>query len=255
MRGKSTGQAKITMDSSSAVLLNDGRGTQTELLFSVLDLTINPVSFIPIQVDSPSHPDEDAWYKESRVVIKFEQKSGQEYSYSFSSNLEIIPNEQSRQVPDEIVYEDMPDGVYFFKLNSRTASANWEEAGIFRVQIDSTPPEAFELVVASDPSIFGGQDFISFATVDKTSGISHFEAKVGSLGRSKKIQTPYKLSRPLVGDGVKIIAYDQAGNSREVLLEFSGVLSTTTFFVLLIIIFALSLAFIGKKRYKKLKLK
>src|SRR3989344_153475 len=176
-RAKASGSGEIAMDETSAVLRNDGQGSQTELNSRVLAFLIVPSGFLPVSISSPSHPDPNAWYSEQNVVIHFTPLETENYSYSFSSNLDIFPDDLADPVDADLRYENLPDGIYYFKLNSKISNENWQEVGIFRVQIDATPPEDFDLLLTDDPNINDGRPFISFAAVDKTSGISHYEIK------------------------------------------------------------------------------
>jgi hypothetical protein len=245
---KSAGSAFINLNPASVVLLNDGQGSSELLKFKNESFNVYPKSFIPMQITSPSHPDPNAWYKNHDVVIKFNLKSGEDYSYSFSSNIEIIPDNQEQDVPTEIKYPNMPDGIYYFKLNSKVGSSNWKEAGVFRIQIDSTPPEAFQPVIGSDPAIFNGSSFVSFSTVDKLSGISHYKVKIGLFGRSLETQSPYKLSKPLIGDSVKVTAFDQAGNGQDAYMSYPGYVPVRVFEGLLILIGLIAIIFVFARR-------
>jgi hypothetical protein len=260
-RAKKSGNAQIRMDSTSAVLLNDGKGTQAELKFQVLSFIIQPPGFLPVKIVSPTHPDSNKWYRDGRVIIKFEPQPGDEYSCSFSSNVEIFPDDLRDEVLDQIVYENLSDGIYYFKINSRTAPSAklpaggpWQEAGIFRVQIDATPPEEFEPLIGADPAVFGGSEFLSFSAVDKTSGMSHYRVRQGILDFWHETKlTNYLLHRPLAGDKIFVQAWDSAGNVRTKEIEFKGYLSMRTFWGLISLAGLILLAFLIKKKFWKTK--
>ncbi|MBI4050163.1 MAG: hypothetical protein HY398_01810 [Candidatus Doudnabacteria bacterium] len=211
---KKTGNAQITMDAQSVALASDGRGTPVPLQFRVLNFAVTPKGVKPILITATTHPDSNAWYKDNKVILKFVPRPDEEYSYSFSSNLEIIPDEQKDEVREEYGYENLPDGIYYFKLNTKLTEEAWQEAAVFRVQIDQTPPEEFAPQISSDPELFSGRPFLSFSTVDKTSGIAHYKIKTGAFGFSREAQSPFELQRPLLGNTVKVMAVDRAGNVR-----------------------------------------
>src|SRR5581483_4180474 len=71
---KSTGPAFVRLDPSSAILLNDGSGTSEELKFKNLEFNIYPKDFIPLQITSSTHPDQNQWYSSRDVTIKFNPK-------------------------------------------------------------------------------------------------------------------------------------------------------------------------------------
>jgi hypothetical protein len=218
---KASGEASITLDPSSQVLLNDGLGSASVLKFKNELFNIYPKNFAPVQITSPTHPNPDAWYVNHDVVIKFLPAQGMDYSYSFSSNIDVIPDNTSMTVPWEISYINRPDGVYYFKLDSKIGTNNWQEAGVFRVQIDSRAPEAFEPIIGSDPNIFGGKKFVSFSTVDKTSGISHYKVKFGWFDSGKSTQNTYfPIPKFFLGNQITVSAYDNAGNVRRETLTY-----------------------------------
>lgn len=212
---KKTGNTKVVMDESSAVLISDGLGTQAPLTFHQLGFTIYSSDSAPSVVTSSTHPNQTEWYKENTVVFAFTPKPDEQYSYSFSSNLEVFPDENPDEIKAEYVYENLPDGIYYYKLNSKAATGNWVEAAVYRVQIDTTPPEEFKPGVAKDEAIFEGDPFVSFATSDKVSGVSYYEVKFGLLGRWEKINGTYvKLPGLVLGDKIEVRAVDEAGNQQ-----------------------------------------
>jgi hypothetical protein len=252
VRGKSPGTAFINLDPGSTVLLNDGSGSSEALKFKNEAFNVYPRGFLPVQISSPTHPDPDAWYKNRDVAIMFHPKPGEDYSFSFSSNIEIVPDNQKQDVPAQITYKNMPDGIYYFKLDSKIGAADWKEAAVYRVQIDDGPPEPFSPAIGSDPTIFSGSKFVSFATVDKISGISYYKVKVGLFGKTIETQSPYKISKPIVGDTVLVEAVDQAGNRRDASIAFQGYIPTKVFEWLLVLIGLTAIAGIFRKQISKL---
>jgi hypothetical protein len=211
---KATGEARINLDGQSQVLIADGQGTQAPLLFDPLVFTINPAEAALNAIHSDTHPDQTKWYKDNRVVLKFQPQDGEQYSYSFSSNAELFPDNTADPLKDEYVYDNLPDGVYYFKLNSRQGTGAWTEAGVYRVQIDATPPEQFEPAVASDSSIFDGSPFLSFAAKDKASGVAHYEIRYGHGNWQPVDQTVVRIPGLVLGSSIEIKAVDEAGNEQ-----------------------------------------
>lgn len=255
-RAKAAGRARISMDPASSLLSHDGSGATLPLRFQELDLVIVPKTFRTLVISSPSHSQQEKWYQDNRVIIKVGPQPGKEYSYSFSSNLDIIPDERADEVPPEVIFENLPDGIYYFKLNSRPSGdppkgdkIGWEEAEVFRVQIDTTPPEEFTPLLASDPAIFEGEPFLSFQTVDKTSGILHYKVKVGLVRGAAETPTPYKLTRPLLDDTIEVLAIDRAGNIRKVIITYEARLSkqVLVIIIILLVIIASGLIIFRKK--------
>src|SRR5258708_8921706 len=118
----------------------------------------------------------------------------------------MIPEDKKAEIPKNLSYHDLPDGIYYFKLNSKVGPSVWKEAGVFRTQIDTIPPESFRPLIASSPAVFGGRAFVSFSTVDKTSGISHYKVKVGLFRDSIETKSPDRKSTRL-NSSHQIISY------------------------------------------------
>lgn len=80
------------------------------------------------------------------------------------------------------------------------------------VGADVTPPDLFDVQVESTRNIFNGKYYIVFSTVDKQSGLDHFEVvENGSWVRAK---SPHLLADQSLKSGVEVRAIDKAGNIR-----------------------------------------
>lgn len=82
---------------------------------------------------------------------------------------------------------------------------------LVRVQSDTVPPDPFQVFVESTEGVFDGYYYVVFATVDKQSGLSHYE--LFERGVWKRIESPYKLRDQSLEGGVQVRAIDKAGNS------------------------------------------
>jgi hypothetical protein len=92
--------------------------------------------------------------------------------------------------------------------NSTGAPNPWIE----EVEQDSIPPDTFTVQVESTRGVFGGKYYAVFSTVDKQSGMDHFE--IFERGGWKTISSPYALWDQTLRSGVQIKAVDKAGNER-----------------------------------------
>ncbi len=243
------GIGSIKLSPESTVLLSDGRGTPDVLTFQNLEFIIEPQANQGTQVTSTTHPDQATWYKNNNLELSFTPDPQKQYSYSLSSNPEMLPDDKAIITNGQIKYQNLPDGVYFFKLNSKTSTTDWKQDSIYRAQIDSTAPETFTPIISSDTSIFNNHKFVSFATVDKTSGVAYYRVKQGLFGQFHNAQSPYELSKPLVGDNLTIEAVDFAGNIQTANLIYKGYLSVKAFIILCLIL--LCAIFLLLYRYRK----
>ena len=246
-----TGTAALALGTDSQVLDNDGHATPETVSFTPVQFSILPAGTLPVQVTSSTNPNQTLWYSSPNVSIHFVAKAGDSYSYSFSSNPEIIPGDAVMTTDGTADFKDLPDGIYTFKLNSKTGDSAWQEAGIYRVQIDSTPPEPFVPVVSTDPTIFDGAPFVSFSTTDKASGLAYYAERAGLFGVYATVTTPYEFHRPLVGSVMRIKAVDYAGNVRMETIRVRPYIPTFVFVILLLAIIIGGSILLRRRSYLK----
>lgn len=95
----------------------------------------------------------------------------------------------------------------------------WQNA----LQEDTTPPEPFPVNVYKDPQIFNGAPFAVFSTVDKQTGIDHYEvAEVSATDANLpdtqlnwvRAVSPYLVKNPTTDALLKVRAIDMEGNAR-----------------------------------------
>ncbi len=83
-------------------------------------------------------------------------------------------------------------------------------AWLDEVNTDTIPPDAFVVQVESTRGVFSGRYYAVFSTVDKQSGIDHYE--IFERGGWVKASSPHMLWDQTLRGGVKIKAVDKAGN-------------------------------------------
>jgi len=88
---------------------------------------------------------------------------------------------------------------------------------------DTTSPEPFNIGIYHDPSLFSGQWFTVFSTVDKQTGIDHYEvAEVPTANLNLpqnqwnwvRAVSPYLIRNQNLNEMVAVRAIDMAGNAR-----------------------------------------
>ena len=193
----------------------DGSGTE---ILSVRESASFAIQDLPEgvpAVSSPTHPDQNAWYKEKTVSLSWTAPSAADgYSYIFNSNPEETPDDLAEGNETSRTYENNGDGTWYFHLKARSGS-NWSTTNHFRVQIDSRPPEDFEIVVDPPGERITRAPLLSFAATDTLSGIDHYEI---SIDGSTPLTTtsPYQFERIKGGTHEIIVqAVDRAGNIKE----------------------------------------
>ncbi len=206
----SPGTGRITVDSPSSVLANDGAGTNVLGSKGAATFTIQPRPTSAPTITSPTHPDQDKWYKQTSVTLNW-SGAGNNFSYTLDQNPDTDVDQNSEGSAKTKTFDNLTDGVWYFHVKVLGSNGAWSNTGHFRIQIDKSPPEPF--TPEADPKKDADKrPIIAFVTTDKISGIDHYELKVDG-GAWVKIDNPYKL--PSISSGKHIVyvkAVDRAGN-------------------------------------------
>ncbi|TSC57121.1 MAG: Uncharacterized protein Greene041679_430 [Parcubacteria group bacterium Greene0416_79] len=233
-RGKSEGFAKLVF-SSGSVLANDGLGTEILSGTSGTSIAIKRPTAAPakkesvprdtssrsdaasVVITSETHPDQAKWYRDNSPGFSWTLPSG-------ALEVRTIISESPRAAPSirysppiaEKKVTDLPDGTFYFLLQVRTVGG-WGPVTRFQVNIDKTPPEKFRIKFPHGTVGLNPQPIILFNSTDKTSGVDHYEVKVGE-GEPKRTlaltdSNPYTLAKLEPGSyTVAVYAFDRAEN-------------------------------------------
>ncbi len=223
VRAISVGDAAFSIQNNAQALLSDGVGTKVPLLSTPVVFAVQNASISRNSITSPTHPDQEKWHHDRRVVITFSTKPGEQYSYSMSTNPEVIPDQVADDAGAAVIYDALPDGVYYFKLASRVGAGVWQESGVFRVQLDDTAPTVLSNTVSTSADLYANAPFASFTATDKISGVISYKIKSGWFDWYRDASNPEKLRRPLVGDTFLKVR-DVAGNVTVVKIDFNSIL-------------------------------
>ncbi|MBU1877154.1 MAG: cohesin domain-containing protein [Patescibacteria group bacterium] len=217
--GKEIGKTEINFGEDSKVLSNDGKGTPALLSFSKGNYSIIEKPEGLPEVSSQSHPDQNKWSKSNNLHLHWDLVEGAEYSYLLSKD----PLAKSDEIPDkpegelvwmgDMEYKGLDEGIYYFTLKQKLLGEDWSEPISYRAMIDVTPPEEFTLEIGQELTIFEGKYFLSFATIDKISGIDHYEVRDGK-GDWKIAESPYLLKDQSLKSKILVRAVDKAGNEK-----------------------------------------
>lgn len=82
---------------------------------------------------------------------------------------------------------------------------------LLEVGADDIPPDAFAIEVQSTRGIFGGKYYVVFSTVDKQSGLDHYE--IYERGVWTRVSSPHQL-KDQSPETIALKAIDKAGNER-----------------------------------------
>lgn len=90
-----------------------------------------------------------------------------------------------------------------------SASDAWKD----EKENDKIPPEIFNIGIEQDPGIFDGKYFAVFSTLDKQTGVDHYEVQENGRGW-ERADSPYLLKKQDIKTPIKVKAVDKAGNER-----------------------------------------
>ena len=177
------------------------------------------------EIGSQVFLDPEIWYKSTEGVfnwtlpfdvnaVAIEIATSSENKPELNKKAIIEPPVDEFRITKDLVQ----DGVQFLSIKFKN-QVGWGAVLNRKIQIDTTAPESFEVVVktGTTPSSF---PVIIFEANDKTSGIDYYELTIADNEPIKVTPDEAKLGYLLkdLEDGtytVKVIAYDKAGNLKE----------------------------------------
>lgn len=123
------------------------------------------------------------------------------------------------------------------------------------VRDDTVPPDAFAIQIESTRGVFGGRYYAVFSTVDKQSGLSHYE--IFERGAWIQTRSPHKLYDQSLSD-IQIRAVDKAGNIRvgeytqgsaPPRVGFEWDLASVLIALIILIVVGVTLVFFERRKY------
>ena len=211
-RAKQEGTGTLTIDeTSSGVYLNDGLGTAAQLISEPATFEIINTSPFALLLFCATHPNENKWYPENTIRIRWEAKPNAEYSFEMTTDALKIPDDIVEETNGEYTMEKIADGISYFVIKEKPEGQDWGPATRYRTMTDTTPPEPFTPQTAKDLPEYEKKAILIFSTVDRASGIDHYEIK--EEGESFSTATsPYIIKKARKGRTLTVQAIDAAGN-------------------------------------------
>jgi hypothetical protein len=219
-RGAALGTATLSVISAK-VIANDGTGANVYTGASTGTITVNSTKKpqfttsgdqgpIPV-VNSTSHPDPSKWYSNRNVTFTWGGGLN-DYNWVFDQNPDTLPPTVSKGNNTTTTINGVADGVWYFHVRASIGD-NWGPTSTFKVQIDGTPPGAFQLGLDPDPNKDGAAlPLISFNAPDIPSGIDHYEIQLDDSAWVTTV-SPYQVPQLKVGQHhVTVRAIDRATN-------------------------------------------
>lgn len=227
-RVKQTGVAAVKILDTSRVLLNDGKGTDIlgERTGGIYELILPPPAG-PL-VTSPTHPDQAKWYGGGNAALTWTKGADvRGFSYVLNDSPIDVPDDIAENLKTSVSYKDLADGIHYFHIKS-LGTDTWGGVTHYAINVDKTPPAAFEISISPGERTSRKQPIFDFETTDAASGINHYELKIipldekarKVLGADESTETPFfiEVSSPYYREldmgryEVVVRAYDKAGN-------------------------------------------
>ncbi len=229
-RPLAAGSPKVTFKSAS-VLAADGLGTNvltgmTGASYSIAAKSeIPPPEYIPPpntpmapKVTSPTHPDEDNWYRETTARLEWAIPSDIIAVRTLLDTSEIsVPTIVYEPPVGEKSVEELPQGISYFHVQFKNADG-WGRVTHFRLAVDTEPPSDFVITESTEQEQNNPSRTLIFTAKD-TSPITLYKIQIdgGEPIEYKDTEQSQRYALPVLPSGhhtIVVEAFDAAGNSR-----------------------------------------
>jgi len=215
------------------ILANDGKGTNIlallkeakysilkEKVFSENELLVSADGLLyAVEIFSSTHSIEEEWYNNKNPRFKWQVfPEIKEISFIIDKNPDTIPDDILEEIINFKNYENLEDGIWYFHLKLKN-DLGWGETSHYKIQIDSSPPRTFDIVVDNDGDLTNPNLNLYFESDDQMSGVDYYKVKVEEREFIKLMSAqinPFSLSNLSPGRHRVIVrAADKAGNNIE----------------------------------------
>jgi hypothetical protein len=252
------GNATLTIDDGSSVLLNDGSASRT-----IVDTKRGTYSILArpaegLAITSDTHPVESDWYNNRNVTFAWETPEGASgFGFTLDKEPKSTPGTTITSASTSVEYDNLADGVWYFHLKAQRKGV-WGPVSHRAARIDTEPPAIFTPVVERVVENDTQHTQIAFETTDALSGIDHYEVGVVDMTAPSaqspvyiESESPYVVPENIQNASrVYVRAMDKAGNVRDVFIDVPPFKVYTYFYEkyalqILLSVIALLLAIIG----------
>lgn len=229
-RAKKAGEAVISLVSGTTILsAGESQLTgQGGLRVAVTeapppsDAPAAPQPETKISLTSPSHADENAWYANRTVAIKWDVtgRTPQAVYVGFDQAPEGPAEERRSERSGEMAFTVPHDGVWYAHLVMRFSATEVERRD-FRFQVDTTPPRAFAVVADHTDVVPTTPNALRFAALDDASGVRSYDVWINDRFVTSTSENAFPLSQLAAAEyAARVRATDAAGNSTEATTSF-----------------------------------
>lgn len=222
-RAISAGEGEIRFGGKTSVLANDGAGTE---LLNQKSSSFLKISFPPPlgpAITSPTHSDQERWYKENNAIFIWRKSvSGEAYSFAIDRDPAGVPDTVAEGTDATVSFADLESGIWYFHLREK-ANGVWGGASAYTVKIDNEPLASFRINVSPGARTSNRSPILRFFTTDALAGLDHWEMKIIRLSSQEaaqalffEVSSPYQAVNLESGrHQIVVRAFDQAKNARD----------------------------------------
>ncbi len=235
-KAKKKGQAEFVF-SNASVRANDGLGTDVlsskqgkiitivdkekpapvPVVEPVTEVKPSPVSTVALQINSPTHPNQDQWYKDVDPLFRWDVDGSVD---AVQTAIDNTPRGNPRvtysPAVEEKLVKNLKDGIWYFKVRARTDGV-WGPVSTYITRVDTTSPVKKEVTFTYDDTkkVLA----INSRITDETSGLDRYEIFINgvlieTVPALDFVNGAYNLKYKTPGDSVvRLVAIDHAGNS------------------------------------------
>lgn len=229
---QAAGTVRIIL-SEAIVLANDGQATNilTTTGESVLTVSVEPKTTVttqprsstspPPQIRSTNYPDPTKWYRESVVALGWTKPDGLlGVSYSVTQDEHTVPDTTRETTALSTTITLGGEGIWYLHLRGEYPDG-WSAVGHYALRYDQTAPDAFVPRFPSGHEPSTAVPMLEFSAVDSGSGLASYAYSLDG-GPSRQTASPITLTSLTPGSHtVTVTAYDQAGNARGAVVNFT----------------------------------
>ena len=215
------GKATVKI-STNSLMIADGvqMMNSSQLSETTVDIKATDTSKMnsPLELQSSSHPDENAWSQANIVDVNWKSsKPVKNYLYAFDESPGTDPSTERGQGTPPIAggsvqFKDVKDGIHYFHLKAVLEDGSMSKVLHRRFNIDKTKPNPILLSAEHDKIVEGDSVKLTFATTDETSGVIHYQIAFND-GAFETQSSPYEKKGLKAGTYfIRVAAIDRAGN-------------------------------------------
>ncbi|MFH0951458.1 MAG: cohesin domain-containing protein [bacterium] len=162
------------------------------------------------RISSVSHPDQTAWYNNDKAIFIWDlPRQADGVSIMLNDKSASNPGPNSDGLFAEKTYQDIEDGIHYFHLKIKKDGA-WSSIGHYKIQIDTEPPEPFNITTSQDVN---GHTLINFSTSDALSGLDKYRVKIDNeYYEVSATENILDILLPIGSHTIVVRALDKAGN-------------------------------------------